>query len=738
MPLACANVRTSEAEVRLPVLLPYRLAHPYDYLATPDAGLAPGDYVRVPLGKREAIGVVWDETAAPPPADTVRLKAIAERLAAPRVPTVLRRFVEWVAAYTMTPMGLVLRMTMNIPEALGAPKLSEGLRLSPAGLKKPEGLTPKREQLIDFLIDSCNAPLAKAALGRAAGVTPSVVEGARKAGLLETLSLPPAPFAQPDLERHGPELSAPQRSAADALKLAVTEGGFQPSLLDGVTGSGKTEVYFEAIAHALRLGKQVLVLLPEIALGTQWLMRFEERFGTRPAVWHSELGRAERRRNWRAIAEGEARIVVGARSALFLPFPELGFIVVDEEHDASYKQEEGVIYQARDMAIVRAKLGKFPIVLASATPSLETMRNAEGGRYAHLHLPGRHAGADLPHIHLVDLRKNPPPRGKWLSPTLSAALEQTLAAGEQAMLFLNRRGYAPLTLCRNCGHRFRCPACTAWLVEHRQAGRLLCHHCGYSEPTPSACPACGAEDRLVPCGPGVERLAEEAKAAFPEARIAVMTSDTIGTAAAAGDLVQRMQTGEIDLLVGTQIMAKGYHFPSLTLVGVVDADLGLAGGDLRAGERCYQMLHQVAGRAGREARPGSAYLQTYLPENPIMQALAQGKRDAFLETEARAREAEGLPPFGRLAALIVSGVEESAVSRYAQRLRQTAPEGKALHVLGPAPAPLALLRGKHRMRLLVKAGPDALLQKILHGWIGALPPPNGIKLQVDIDPYSFL
>ncbi|MCE2509596.1 MAG: primosomal protein N' [Alphaproteobacteria bacterium] len=725
-------------EVRLPVLLPYRLAHPYDYVATPDASLCPGDYVRVPLGRREAIGVVWDEGKPPPHNAGIRLKAIVEAMPAPRMPEVLRRFVEWVAAYTMTPMGLVLRMTMNIPEALVAPKLAEGLRLSQESLAGPEGLSPKRKQLVDFLVDSGNAPRMKAALARASGVTPAVIEGARKAGLLETVALPPPPFVQPDTERQAPELSPPQQSAADALKLAITEGGFQPSLLDGVTGSGKTEVYFEAIAHALRLGRQVLVLLPEIALGIQWLMRFEERFGTRPAVWHSELGRAERRRNWRAVAEGEARIVVGARSALFLPFPELGLIVVDEEHDASYKQEEGVIYQARDMAIVRAKLGEFPIVLASATPSLETMRNAEGGRYAHLHLPDRHAGADLPTVRLIDLRKDPPPRGRWLSPTLRAALEQTLKAGEQTMLFLNRRGYAPLTLCRNCGHRFRCPACTAWLVEHRQAGHLLCHHCGFSEPEPAACPACGAEGRLVPCGPGVERLAEEARADFPEARIAIMTSDTIGTAGAAADLVHRMQAGEIDLLVGTQVMAKGYHFPKLTLVGVVDADLGLAGGDLRAGERCYQMLHQVAGRAGREAQPGTAYLQTYLPETPVMQALAQGRRDAFLEAEARSREAEAMPPFGRLAALIVSGVDETAVARYAQRLRQTAPEEKAARVLGPAPAPLAMLRGKHRVRLLVKTGPDTLLQKTLHGWLEASPPPNGVKLQVDIDPYSFL
>jgi len=739
MPLASANVRTPETEVRLPVLLPYRLVRPYNYSTTPNAGLCPGDYVRVPLAGREAIGVIWDEATVERPHDNaIKLKAVTKRLDTPRMPEVLRRFVEWVAAYTMTPVGLVLRMTMNIPEALQAPKQQEGLRVCQTALKKSVFLTPKRQQLISFLTNSGNVPLAKVALAREAGVSTTVIQSLLQAGILETVSLPHSPLAQPDGGRDGPTLSAPQRIAAEALKLAVTEGGFQPSLLDGVTGSGKTEVYFEAIGHALQLGKQVLVLLPEIALSAQWLMRFEERFGARPAVWHSELGRANRRHTWRTVAEGEARIVVGARSALFLPFPELGLIVVDEEHDFSYKQEEGVIYQARDMAIVRAKLGKFPVVLASATPSLETMKNVKVGRYVRLHLPDRHAGAHLPMILLIDLRKESPPSGSWLSPTLSAALDKTLNANEQAMLFLNRRGYAPLTLCRGCGHRFQCPACTTWLVAHRQAECLLCHHCGYSETAPAACPACGASDRLVPCGPGVERLAEEAILRFPSARVAIMTSDTVGTVAAAADLVHRMQASEIDLLIGTQVMAKGHHFPNLTLVGVVDADLGLSGGDLRAAERCYQMLHQIAGRAGREARPGSAYLQTYLPETPVMQALAAGNRDSFMATEARARETECMPPFGKLAALIVSGRDGGKVACYAQHLRHTAPEGKTIHVLGPAPAPLAMLRGKHRTRLLMKAGPNAMLQKTLHRWLDPSPPPSGIKLQIDIDPYSFL
>ncbi len=748
MPPARANVRTDETENRLPVLLPLRLSHPYDYAASPDSDIRPGDYVRVPLGSREAIGVVWDKgpnigKATSKTGRVIRLKAIREILPTPPMPAALRRFVEWVAAYTMTPPGLVLRMTMPLPEALHPTPVAMGLHLcpnraDPSQAEPPARMTAKRQKVIDFLTCSGNVPLAKAALAQQAGVGVGVVQGLLEAGLLEKTPLPAARIAQPDGDRQGPKLSKPQDLAAEELTRAVADGGFQPFLLDGVTGSGKTEVYFEAIAKALDAGRQALVLLPEISLSAQWLARFEARFHARPAVWHSGLGQAARRQNFRAIACGDARVVVGARSALFLPFPELGLLVVDEEHDASYKQEDGVIYQARDMAIVRAKLEKCPIVLASATPSLETMRNAETGRYVRVHLPVRHGGADLPGVQLIDLRKAPPPRGKWLSPILRDAIVETLARGEQAMLFLNRRGYAPLTLCRKCGHRFQCPACTAWLVAHRQSARLICHHCGYCEPTPAACPACGGEATLVPCGPGVERLAEEATELFPDAHIAIMTSDTAATAAAAASLVQRMQRGEIDLLIGTQIMAKGHHFANLTLVGAVDADLGLAGGDLRATERCYQMLHQVSGRAGREARAGTAYLQTHQPETPVMQALAAGARDPFLTIEAQAREAAALPPFGKLAALILSGTDAGRVERYARQLRTSAPQDSSLHVFGPAPAPLATLRGKHRFRLLVKAETQAPLQKMLHGWLDPLTPPAGVKLQIDIDPYSFL
>jgi primosomal protein N' (replication factor Y) len=533
-------------------------------------------------------------------------------------------------------------------------------------------------------------------------------------------------------------LSPDQAIAAGRLVNSVEAGKFAVTVLDGVTGSGKTETYFAAVAASLAAGRQVLVLLPEIALGAQWLERFRERFGVLPAQWHSDIKEAKRRDTWSAVATGRARVVVGARSALFLPFPDLGLIIVDEEHDPSYKQEDGVCYQARDMAVLRASLADIPIVLVSATPSLETVVNVARGRYERVALPRRHAEAELPAVRLVDLRRERIERGRFLSPPLVAELAANFEAGEQALLFLNRRGYAPLTLCRACGHRFQCPSCTAWLVEHRFTGRLLCHHCGHAEAVPACCPECLAAGALVPCGPGVERLLEEVSERFPEARAALMVSDLLSGPHAAAELAEAMTERRYDLLIGTQIVAKGHHFPMLTLVGVVDADLGLAGGDLRAAERTYQLLHQVGGRAGRAAHKGRVLIQTYMPDQPVMQALAAGGRDRFLEAEATARRSAGLPPFGRLAALIVSAGDPETCDFTARALSRAAPQLPGVTVLGPAPAPLAVLRGRHRRRFLVKAGREVRLQAVLRDWLARVRIAGSARIQVDIDPYSFL
>ncbi len=719
---------------RYSVLLPLPLAGPYDYLSRENRDIPLGSFVYVPLGAQTIIGVVWGESSKNF-LDEKRLKCIESILDTPPLPESVRTFVDWVAEYNLSPPGSVLRMTMSAPKALQPPKPRIALIMNQDA---PEiRMTPARQRVLSLLADG--PPRTASDLANEAGVGSGVVRGLAEAKVLKRIQIPTSGlFPLPDPQIPGADLSPAQKAAANAIIEKVRKQSFEVFLLDGVTGSGKTEVYFEAIAETLRQGMQALVLLPEIALSTQWLNRFEERFGVLPAQWHSELSQANRKRIWRGIIDSKVNVVVGARSALFLPFDRIGLIVVDEEHEGSFKQTDGVAYNARDMAVVRARLEKCPAILATATPSLETFVNVGRSRYERLHLPERHRGAALPEVEVVDLRRDRPERQSWISPPLKLGLAANLAAEEQSLLFLNRRGYAPLTLCRSCGHRLQCPNCSAWLVEHRFASRLDCHHCGFTMRYPETCPECEAQGTMAACGPGVERLVEEVSVFLPEARIGLMTSDTIRGPGSAADLVSRVQNHEIDVLVGTQLVAKGHHFPLLTLVGIVDADLGLNGGDLRAAERTYQILHQVSGRAGRAERPGRVLLQTYQPEHPVMRALAEGDRDNFLSEEARLREAGVWPPFGRLAALILSGRAAEKVEATARSLARVAPNNPAIRVLGPAPAPLSIMRGRHRWRLLVKTTRSVNIQNILREWLAQVKIPSSVRLKVDIDPYSFL
>ncbi len=716
----------------MPVLLPYPFLGPFDYTALPGQALAPGDIVLVPLNRRQEVGVVWDGPSGPP-VTASKLKPVTARVEAPPMPAPLRRLVDWIAGYTLSPPGDVLAMALRV-NALSPPAMAAGWRAVPgAGGGR---MTPQRQRVLAALGDRI---LPAADLARVADVGGSVIRGMANAGLISAAPVPAVPpFGTPDPAHVAPSFSPAQAAVAASLRTLVEAREFAVTLLDGVTGSGKTEVYLEAVAACLATGRQSLVLLPEIALSAQFLARFARRFGVAPALWHSDLGSRTRRATWRAVAEGLAPVVVGARSALFLPFPDLGLVIVDEEHETAFKQEDGVIYHARDMAVVRARFSAAPAILVSATPSLETLANVEAGRYAHLRLEQRHAGAAMPSIAAIDLRDAPPPRGKFLSPKLVAAVQARFARGEQAMLFLNRRGYAPLTLCRACGHRLACPNCTAWLVEHRARRELACHHCGHTEPAPVACPVCKAEGTLAPIGPGVERITEEAAELFPQARRLVMASDTMPGPQAAAEAARMIEAREVDLLIGTQIVAKGWHFPHLTLVGVVDADLGLAGGDLRAAERTVQLLHQVSGRAGRAEAPGEVLLQTFSPEHPVMQALVGGDLAAFYEAEKAARRPGHWPPYGRLAALIVSAESAELADRTARALGLHAPSAPGVEVLGPTPAPLAVLRGRHRRRLLLKTRRDIAVQPILQAWLATVSVPRGVRVDVDVDPVSFL
>ncbi len=731
--LFATNSDVWPAGTRVPVLLPYPFAGPFDYALPAGTQAEPGDIVLVPLNRRQEVGVVWDAPSGPA-VPAAKLKPLTAKLDAPPLPAPLRRFVDWVAAYTLAAPGEVLAMALRI-NALAPPVPTPGWqRADPQPETK---LTQARSRVLAVLGDGVPRPGPE--LARLAGVSTAVLRAMAQAGQLVPTPIPAgAAFAEPDPAHAHPALSPDQNRVAAALREAVDEAAFSATLLDGVTGSGKTEVYLEAVAACLAAGRQSLILLPEIALSAQFLDRFARRFGTAPAVWHSDLASRTRRVTWRAVADGTARVVVGARSALFLPFGELGLVVVDEEHETAFKQEDGVVYHARDMAVVRARLSDAPAVLVSATPSLESLANVEAGRYRHLQLPHRHGGARLPAVAAIDLRDDAPERGRFLSPRLVAAVHETLAAGEQAMFFLNRRGYAPLTLCRACGHRLACPNCTAWLVEHRALRRLTCHHCGHAEPIPPQCPICHAEGSLAPIGPGVERITEEVAALFPDARRLVMASDTMPGPHAAGLAAAAIERREVDLIIGTQIVAKGWHFPHLTLVGVVDADLGLAGGDLRAAERTVQLLHQVAGRAGRAEAPGRVLLQTFSPEHPVMQALVANDLAGFFTRESEARRPGHWPPYGRLAAVIVSAETADAADLVARDLGTAAPHGEGVLVLGPAPAPLAILRGRHRRRLLLKTRRDIAVQPLLRVWLAAVKAVRGVRVDVDVDPVSFL
>lgn len=714
------------------VLLPQPLPEPFDYLLPDDVEATPGDFVVVPLGPREMVGVVWALKQGPPARP---LKAVVRRLAAaPNLPEATRVFIDRAARYVCAPPGNLLAMAMRSREAL---EEAPSERLVVASGAAPPRLTPARERALA----EAAAPLAPADLAKAAGVSSGVVKGLVDAGALRVVerSLDP-PFTPPDPGRAGKPLTSDQQGAAAALSDFVRDRAFRPALLDGVTGSGKTEVYFEAIAAALRddPGAQILVLLPEIALTQAVMQRFEARFGAVPAEWHSAAGSKARRRAWREVAAGRARIVVGARSALFLPFQNLRLIVVDEEHDGSYKQEEGVIYHARDLAVLRAAIGRCAIVLASATPSLETLANAQAGRYAHLRLHARPGVARLPHISLADMRASPPERDRWISPPLVAAMEETLAAGEQVLLYLNRRGYAPLVLCKACGERLKTPGTESWLTEHRYTGMLVCHLTGFTMRKPTHCPHCGAAGSLAGVGPGVERLAEETRGRFPQARVEVFSSDTAATPEALLNLVTRMEAGAIDILIGTQIAAKGHNFPRLTLVGAVDADSGLKGGDLRAGERTFQLLQQVAGRAGRVDRPGRAVIQTYAPESPAIALLAAGDRDAFMEHEMASRELVGFPPFGCLGAVILAAGSSEQADEWARVLGAAQPNADGVEVWGPAPAPISVLRGRHRRRFLVRSDRSVDLSAFLSAWKARVKPPSSVRIVLDVEPYSFM
>ncbi|MEE9452955.1 MAG: primosomal protein N' [Paracoccaceae bacterium] len=705
-----------------------------DYKAC-EGGAHLGDFVMVPLGPRKVIGVIWG--AGSGQFDVAKIRPVIRVLDVPPMGTGMRDFLSRAAQYTLTPLSQMLRLATRVPGLGDAPGMRKVLR---RGTGAPDRLTPARQRVLDVLAEHGGAGFAPGELSALAGVSSSVLKGLITQGaIIEGTAPKDQPYPHLDGQVAGKVLSQDQAKAAASLRTALRGGDYGTTLLKGVTGSGKTEVYLEAVAECLDAGRQALVLLPEIALTVEFLDRVEKRFGARPAEWHSGASQAERRRCWKAVAQGDAQLVVGARSALFLPFRDLGLIVVDEEHDGSYKQEEGVHYHARDMAVLRASICGAQVILATATPSLESWANAQSGKYTRLDLAQRFGTAELPEMAAIDMRAEPMEVNRWLSPTLVGEVKKRLEVSEQSLLFLNRRGFAPLTLCRACGHQVGCTECDARMVEHRFQKRLICHQCGASKPVPVVCPSCEVEGKMTAIGPGVERLAEEAHMLFPDARIEILSSDLAETARALKERIDKIAAGGADIIIGTQIVAKGHNFPHLTLVGVVDADLGLQGGDLRAAEKSFQLIRQVAGRAGRAQKPGVALLQSHQPEHPVMRAILLGDEEGFWRAEAAARNRAGAPPYGRMAGIIVSGPDEAKVfdlARYLARDMQGLKQINA-QLFGPAAAPIARIRGRYRVRLLVKTAKGAPLQSGIRNWLSGLKTPPNMRITVDIDPQSF-
>jgi primosomal protein N' (replication factor Y) len=705
-----------------------------DYRA-PEGGVSAGDFVAVPLGPRRVLGVVWGPGLGGFPPE--KLRDISRRLDVAPMRAEMRDFLTRAADYTLTPLTLMLRLASRAPGLGEPPSARPLLRLAE---KSPDRMTDARARVLAAFEEYGNLGFAPGELAQLAGVSAGVVSGLERAGVItrEVVSRD-QPFPRLDPAAPARDLSPAQAEAAATIRAAVARHAYSTTLLKGVTGSGKTEVYLEAVAEALAAGRQALVMLPEIALSVEFLDRVEARFGARPVEWHSAVTQANRRRAWTAVAEGRAQLVVGARSALFLPYADLGLVVVDEEHDGSYKQEEGVLYHARDMAVLRASIEKAVVVLASATPSLETWANADVGKYARIELPERFGVARLPEMAAIDLRVHAPEAGRFISEPLASAVSERLAAGEQALLFLNRRGYAPLTICRACGYQVGCDTCDARMVEHRFRGRLVCHQCGSTRPIPTTCPSCGVEGKMTALGPGVERIAEEAELLWPEARRAILSSDLAEGPSGLKARIDEIAGGGADVVIGTQIVSKGHNFPHLTLVGVIDADLGLQGGDLRAAEKTFQLIRQVAGRAGRAERPGVALIQTHLPDHPAIEAILRNDDEGFWRAEAEQRRAAGAPPYGRMAGIIVTGPDETRTWEVARALGRTSDRLRALgvSVYGPAPAPIARIRGRWRARLLVQAAKGMAIQPAIHDWVAGVPIPANVRVSVDIDPQSF-
>lgn len=725
------------------VLIPNVVNAGYDYRLTQVADL--GSFVRVSVMNRPYIGVIIGPGDSNLPGD--KIKNVNDvfnfgKLAPSDIQWILKMS-EW----TMMSPGAVLRLIVNVPDAFLPPKQEQLYTFNP---DKHARMTDARQAVADAFASNDNDAMSASDIQNIAYVSSAIVRSMIKAQLLIPAQLRDVvehkDFNYTYSDMGNVVLNSEQQYAADEIAKYINND-FSVHLLDGITGSGKTQVYFDAAWRAYRSGKAVLLMMPEIALTAQFMSRFESRFGARPVVWHSNLTAARRRDIWRGVATGDIRLVVGTRSALFLPWQNLGLIVVDEEHDGSYKQEDMGNYHARDMAILRAAIARFPVILASATPSAETIKNVSVGKYKHLRLTSRFGGAQMPTIETIDLRNDRPAdymidqdpdklQPGAISPTLIHTIDETLTAGQQVMLFINRRGFAPIVQCKKCGWVASCPDCSVGMTYHKKLGKLLCHMCGRTAILPDVCPDCG--NAVSMRGVGLEKVQEEINNKFPDAKTALVSSDTMMSRQALERLVGKMESGEIDIVIGTQILAKGHHFPNLTLVGVVDSDQGLFGTDFRAGEHTFQQLFQVAGRAGRGSTPGRVLLQTYQPDHPVLRAICASDRDTFMSNDMAARAAAKMPPYGQLIAIIVEANKESVLQQYCAQLAAAAPDLKGGKIMGPIAAGVYQIRNWYRMRFLVAGDERANLQPAVKLWLAKVKQPANVRVKVDVNPMNFM
>ena len=726
------------------VLLPNVVNTGYDYRLNAPADL--GSFVECRVMNRPYVGVVWGFGDSGLPAEKIKsvVRVMDSRLAVSDLQWI-QRMSDWTL---MTP-GAVLKLIINIPDAFLPPRVEQ---LYSFDFDTKIKMTNARQAVADAFSSNDNEPMSVNDIVNIAHVSPAVVRT-----MIKNETLRPSDsrvienenrFVHEYHDMGNVTLNDEQSHAAAQIGDALSHGGFSVFLLDGITGSGKTQVYFDAVLRAYNAGKSVLLMMPEIALTAQFMSRFESRFGAPPVVWHSNLTAARRRDIWRGVLNGDIRVVVGTRSALFLPWQNLGLIVVDEEHDTSYKQEDMGNYHARDMAILRAAIAGFPVVLASATPSAETLENVANGKYRGLKLTSRFGGATLPKIETIDLRENRPTTYKTsnaddapeiagaLSEPMCDAIAETLNNHQQVMLFINRRGFAPIVQCKKCGWTATCPDCSVGMTYHKRIGKLLCHMCGRTEPMPCKCENCEGEVSMR--GIGIEKIQEEVLARFPNARTAIVSSDTIASRQSLERIVSKMESGEIDIVIGTQILAKGHHFPNLTLVGVVDADMGLFGTDFRAAEHTFQQLFQVAGRAGRGAFPGHVLLQTYQPDNLVLNAICAGNRDDFMATDMAGRRMAKMPPYGQLVAVVIESAKENVLQKYCADLAAVAPSINGGRIMGPVPAQIYQIRNWYRMRFLISGDVRAKLQPIVSNWIARVKQPANIRVKIDVNPVNFM